>query len=358
MPANLKPLNPAADAAFRPPDDGWIHVSPLGRYPVHLGGGDVEILIDAAACADQVAAFRAEAEAAGDAWGGMLVDFDHFSLDQDKSSEAAGWADALEARGDGLWARVRWTDSGLAAIRGGRYRYTSPVHLPRDCRRDGEAYVPARLHRLALTNDPRMLQGISRMRPISSRTGADASDGQQTTPPPAPGGTKGPQPMDYKTMLLGLLGLPAEATDDEITAAITARDEADAAAAKTLEQKDEELKALASRADKAETELAGLRADADLAALEAEGYAFKARDQVRAAIIAGRETFLAGIRAMKPTGKAGEPLRSRQDARVPGASGPATRDEAVAAEQVKHNFKRRADAVASAQRTYPALWKD
>lgn len=358
MNATLKPINPAADAAFRPPDDGWIHVSPLGRYPVHLGGDDVEILIDAAACADQVAAFRAEAAAAGEAWGGMLVDFDHFSLDTDKSSEAAGWADALEARPDGLWARVRWTDSGLAAIRGGRYRYTSPVHLPRDCRRDGEAYVPARLHRLALTNDPRMLQGISRMRPISSRTEPEGADATQPTPPPAPGGTKGPQPMDYKTMLLGLLGLPAEATDDEITAALTAKQEADAAAAAKTEEAIASRDAFRSRAETAETELAGLRADADLAALEAEGYTFKARDQVKAAIIASRETFLAGIRAMKPAGKSGEPLRSRQDARTPGASGPATRDEAVAAEQAKHNFKRRADAVASAQRAYPALWKD
>jgi hypothetical protein len=164
--------------------------------------------------------------------------------------------------------------------------------------------------------------------------------------------------MDYKTMLLGLLGLPAEATDDEITAALAAKQEADAAAAAKTEEAIASRDAFRSRAETAETELAGLRADADLAALEAEGYTFKARDQVKAAIIASRETFLAGIRAMKPAGKSGEPLRSRQDARTPGASGPATRDEAVAAEQAKHNFKRRADAVASAQRAYPALWKD
>lgn len=164
--------------------------------------------------------------------------------------------------------------------------------------------------------------------------------------------------MDYKAMLLELLGLPAEATDDQITAALTAKKEADSAAAAKTEEAVASRDAFKSRAETAETELAGLRADADLAALEAEGYTFQARAKVREAIIASRETFLAGIRAMKPTGKAGEPLRSRQDARTPGASGPATRDEAIAAEQAKHNFKRRADAVASAQRTYPALWKD
>ena len=66
---------------------------------------------------DELAA-DAEAAAAGSAWGGLLVDFDHSSLDEDRSTEAAGWADALAARADGLWARIRWTDSGLAAITG------------------------------------------------------------------------------------------------------------------------------------------------------------------------------------------------------------------------------------------------
>lgn len=367
MTTSLKPINAAADAVFAPPADGWIHVSPFGRYPVTMADGtDAEIIIDRDSCAAQVAAFDAEAKAAGDAWGGMLVDFDHFSLDVGCSSKAAGWADAIAARDDGLWARVRWSDAGLSAIRGGDYRYTSPVHLPRDCRRQGAAYIPSRLHRLALTNDPRMLQGAARMRPISSRTTLDSPIrddsvvADTTNNPPAPGGKKGPRSMDYKAMLLGFLGLPAEATDDEITAALEAKQKADSAAAASATEMIASRDALRSRAESAETELAGFRADRDIATLEAEGYAIKSRDQVRAAIIAGRDTFLAGIRAMKPTAKADEPLRSRKDAGTPGAGGstPATRDEAVAAEQTKHNFRRRADAVASAQRTYPALWKD
>jgi len=34
------------------------------------------------------------------------------------SSEAAGWITELESRDTGLWARVRWSDAGLAAVRG------------------------------------------------------------------------------------------------------------------------------------------------------------------------------------------------------------------------------------------------
>jgi len=187
----FRPLQTASDGHFAPPADGFVHISPPGRYPFRLSDGQtVEMEIDAEACRRQVATFRADAAAAGEAWGGLLVDFDHFSLDHGRSSEAAGWVEDLDARADGLWARIRWSDSGLAAIQGGRYRYTSPVHLPADCDRDGGTIRPRRLYRLALTNDPRMLHGEQRMRPISSRSAPDGADG--TPPPPAPGGKKGP----------------------------------------------------------------------------------------------------------------------------------------------------------------------
>jgi len=51
------------------------------------------------------------------------VDFDHFSLDTEKSSEAAGWISDLESRDTGLWARVRWSDAGLlCGAAGSAYR--------------------------------------------------------------------------------------------------------------------------------------------------------------------------------------------------------------------------------------------
>ena len=358
----FRPLQTASDGHFAPPADGFVHISPPGRYPFRLSDGQtVEMEIDAEACRRQVATFRSDAAAAGEAWGGLLVDFDHFSLDHGRSSEAAGWVEDLDARDDGLWARVRWSDSGLAAIAGGRFRYASPVHMPSDCAHSQGAAVglrPSRLFRLALTNDPRMIQGAERMRPISSRQEASASDASET--PPAPGGKKGPPPMDYKAMLLELLGLPAEATDEDVSTALASRKEAAVASEAEEAEKEKALAALASRAETAEKALAELRADAALDALVRDGYAIASRDTARLALIADHDRTLAAIRAFRPAPKAvGEPLRSRRDAATPGGGGstPATRNDAVEAEMRKHNFRRRADAVASAMRAYPDLWK-
>jgi hypothetical protein len=167
--------------------------------------------------------------------------------------------------------------------------------------------------------------------------------------------------MDYKVLLLEALGLPAEATDDDITAALAAAkdqtlaSQADKAA---LAEKDKEVAALASRAATAETALAGLRADATLAKLAADGYLLASRDDARAALLVDHDRTLAAIRAFRPAPKAAEePLRSRADARAPTPATADAREAAIAAETQKHNFKRRADAIASAMRARPELWK-
>ena len=347
MTTKLSPIKTGPEGQFTPSADGWIHLSPFGRYPVTLLDGTAsEIVIDPASVAAQVEAFDAEAAAAGSAWGGLLVDFDHSSLDEDRSTEAAGWADALAARADGLWARIRWTDSGLAAITGGRFRYSSPVHLPSQCDRIASSLRPRRLHRLALTNDPRMLRGESRMRPISSRSSA--------TPTPTNPHTEGTA-MDYKVLLLQLLGLPAEADDAAIQAAIDASAKADTDAAA-------EAEAMKSRLAAAEAALSANRADVTIAQFEREGMAIASRDDIRKALIADHDGTLRAIRALRPAAAAGsEPLRSRASATAPAAAATgandAAREEAIAAAAKTYNLKSRADAVARAQLSRPDLWK-
>jgi len=67
--------------------DGWVQVTPCGEFP-HVGAGVTQV-IDRAAC-DRIAAdFNGSKSDA--IFPGVLVDFDHFSLDTEKSSEAAGW---------------------------------------------------------------------------------------------------------------------------------------------------------------------------------------------------------------------------------------------------------------------------
>ncbi len=157
--------------SFSLPEDGWYHVAPQGIYP-HRTSGVVQVLDDVA-CWKMAAAF--EVEAAASNFAGLLIDFDHFSLDVGQKSEAAGWIMALEARESGLWAQIRWSDTGEAAVRGGRYRFLSPVWSRSDCVDLGEGKVrPVRLLNAAVTNDPN-LKGLV---PLSNR-GQQAEVGGQ-----------------------------------------------------------------------------------------------------------------------------------------------------------------------------------
>lgn len=172
--------------SFSLPGDGWYQVAPLGVFP-HAGSGLVQV-VDAEACGEMVRAFGEEAS--GKNFAGLLIDFDHFSLDAGNRSEAAGWITALEARvpqgdlteaqrhgeggisggsGYGLWAKIRWSDLGEEAVTGGRYRFLSPVWGRGDCVDLGDGRVrPVRLLNAAVTNDPN-LKGLV---PLSNSRGA------------------------------------------------------------------------------------------------------------------------------------------------------------------------------------------
>jgi len=157
---------------FQPAPDGWFHIAPLGTFPHPTGALQV---IDAEACAAMARTFAEEARQPN--FPGLLVDFDHASHDPAQPTTAAGWISSLEPRNDGLYAQVRWSDLGHAALTGGRYRLASPVWNRADCDewcapfgddRDALHLRPRRLDRLALTNDPN-LPGLV---PLSNRADA------------------------------------------------------------------------------------------------------------------------------------------------------------------------------------------
>ncbi|OQA30263.1 MAG: Mu-like prophage I protein [Betaproteobacteria bacterium ADurb.Bin341] len=143
--------------------DGWVQVTPCGEFP-HVGAGVTQV-IDREAC-DRIAADFVGRKSDSN-YPGVLVDFDHFSLDTEKSSEAAGWISDLEARDTGLWARVRWSDAGLSAVQGGRFRLMSPVFPPPSHCEDlgGGKIRPVMLVSVALTNEPNIKGG----RPLANR---------------------------------------------------------------------------------------------------------------------------------------------------------------------------------------------
>ncbi len=144
-------MNLPAESMFTVPEDGWFQLSAVGEFP-HASTGLTQIL-DEDAIAAIVQAFTEDA--AKPNFPGVLVDWDHASLDLDKPTEAAGWIVAVQKRPDGLWGQIRWSDRGAEAVRGGRYRFISPVWRQEDCLDLGEKRVrPLRLFNCALTNDP------------------------------------------------------------------------------------------------------------------------------------------------------------------------------------------------------------
>ena len=132
------------------------------REFAHTQAGLTQV-VDADACTAMANRFAEEAKAPN--FAGLLVDFDHFSLDGEKRSEAAGWIIELENRDSGLFAKIRWSDIGEEAVKGGRYRFLSPVWNRADCVDLGGGRVrPVRLLNAAVTNDP----NLKGMRPLSN----------------------------------------------------------------------------------------------------------------------------------------------------------------------------------------------
>lgn len=148
--------------SFQLPQDGWYQISALGEFP-HNPTGLTQI-VDETSCRSMVDSFHTASQQPN--FAGLLIDFDHFSLERDKPSEAAGWISSLEQRPDGLWAQIRWSDSGQQAVTGGRYRFISPVWKQDECEMLGNNRVrPTRLVNAAVTNDP----NIRGMIPLSNR---------------------------------------------------------------------------------------------------------------------------------------------------------------------------------------------
>lgn len=207
-----------------PPDD-WFHIAPLGEFD-HASG--LRQVIDGKACTAMAENFSKESNDPN--FPGLLVDFDHFSHSPEKSSTAAGWITALKTvepaceraaanrkpndtppQKGGLWAKIRWSDLGNEAVRGGRYRLVSPVWNRSDCEpvektgKGEKARVrPLRLARVALTNDPN-LKGLV---PLTNRIDPESGSQKEQS-----------NTMDYRSKLIELLGLDANASDEQIAAA-------------------------------------------------------------------------------------------------------------------------------------------
>lgn len=297
------------------PEDGWHQIASAGEH-AHPPSGLTQV-IDAPALESMVAHFRREAQQPQ--FPGVLVDFDHFSEDTSKPSEAAGWITDLEARANGLWARIRWSDSGETAVTGGRYRLVSPVWLAAEVEHiDGCRIRPLRLHRAALTNSP----NIKGMIPLSNRVEREGNLHKGATPcglladavgrneNTLPEHTSNNTTKGNMKEISHALGLAPDATMETMLAAVeTLRQRALAAEAEATPLKNR-LASLEQSAARWREE----QVEADLARYT-DRLTPAGRDKWRAALLANRDGTLALLESLvSPTPS---PIHQRNKARTP-----------------------------------------
>ncbi len=108
---------PPADGESKVPD--WIHLSPLGRVETLDGRGPYDV-------ADAQAIIQASFEKRGD----LEIDVNHasfLSAPNGGDAPARGWIVEMQAREDGIWGRVNWTEEGRRLVASRAYRRISPV---------------------------------------------------------------------------------------------------------------------------------------------------------------------------------------------------------------------------------------
>lgn len=217
----------ALDAGGVPP--AWIKVTPTGRVTTRDGRS---YAFDPAALA---ARFGAEGIS-------VPVDLDHSVQRKAMFGEAGtvvGWVAELQARPDGLFARVDWLDAGKATLAARTHRYVSPTFSHDDA---GNATW---LHSVALVPAPALA-----MPAVASAGGSPQED----------------QPMLKKIAVS--LGLAETADEAACLSALTTL-RAETVAKAVHDQALANLAAATTAKDAAEAKLATLAADARKAEVDA-----------------------------------------------------------------------------------------
>lgn len=128
----------------------------------------------------------------------VVIDYEHQTL-KDIQAPAGGWIKELRLGTDAIEAKVEWTAKAKEYLKNKEYRFLSPVINVR--KSDKKA---VELHSVALTNTP----AINGMFPIINKT--EIGEGERNI-------------MDLKKLLLEILGLPEETTDEALIEMIKAK---------------------------------------------------------------------------------------------------------------------------------------
>lgn len=204
------------------PGDGWYHIERWGEHPqTSLEGKKYVQVID-----DE--AVRAIIEA-GVPEEGTLVDVEHVSVSAERDTRAYGWVKELAGlpteEGLQLCARIEWTPLGLPLVKYRIYKHFSTVYSVELCADLGGGRIrPLQLVGLALTNQP----NNPGQRPISNSQAVPINNTNQ----------QDNINMEELKKIAAKLGLPEDATLEQVEAAIdalmAAEQEAAEAEAETL----------------------------------------------------------------------------------------------------------------------------
>jgi phage I-like protein len=298
----------------RLPGDGLYQIVPAGEFPISVPlsalpaaaaaelrnragkSGYVRVVqvVDTEALVALANSVSPDAE--------LLVDYDHDSMDGDKSSRAAGWLTAPVAKADGLYAPIAWTARAEGEVKGREFRYLSPVfddgntlqHL------GNNRFRVTRLLGAAVTNNPNMRT----IKPLSNRAGDTGAEPETQSK------------TDTRTMkaIAQALGLPEDATEGQILAAIAAAQGKNTAA-------ETEKTALANRVNELESEVAETRKIEAAALCARHGITDSGkREKLTASYLANREQTKALLGLLpEPAAKDGDKtaLTNRYKAKSP-----------------------------------------
>lgn len=95
----------------------WIQAAPMGEFQ-HPVYGDVSLN------EDRIQTFIRNFES--NVYGQELpIFYEHFGMDSAKGMKAAGWVTEMEARDDGMWWNVKFTEEAATEIKNGEWKYFS-----------------------------------------------------------------------------------------------------------------------------------------------------------------------------------------------------------------------------------------
>ncbi|MCU0751431.1 MAG: phage protease [Akkermansiaceae bacterium] len=193
-------LDPSDAIDFSESADGWFKISPYGTFRGKTPGRQQHVTPESGALME--AEFNSLLGKLGRKFRGVPIYHGHPDVDPEvwTDDRRIGKVTKLESRADGIWGYAEWNSLGEENKREGWWIYPSPRwdQAPGKTR-----FEPDRLISIGLTNTPR----IAESDPVFNSATPDNNDNQTDTT------------MDPK-LIRQTLGLPPEATDEEVMAKI------------------------------------------------------------------------------------------------------------------------------------------